>query len=162
MPWFTFRDTAQPQEALVDNRNLSRAEMIIGISGIVMLIASFLPWFSVDIGVASADANGWDLDFFWGPLPVLIGILLVAYVAITKFASGVNLPDAPWGMIVMVAGIIAGALVVLKLIIGEDGAFGIEVERSFGLFLAALAGIGLAVGGFFYNQERNAGTTTGL
>ena len=144
----------------MDLNKLSTGEKIIGVSGIVLLIASFLPWFSIDLDeFGEASGNGWDMDFFFGPLPVLLGIVMVAHVAISNFAPDLKLPDLPWPMIHLVAGILAAVLVVLKLLIGEDGAFGFEPERAFGLFLAALAAIGLGVGGFLYNKERSSGAS---
>jgi hypothetical protein len=141
----------------VDINKLSTPEKVIAASGILLLIASFLPWFTVDFLGSSISANGWDLDFLVGPLPILIGIVMAAHVIVSNFASNVNLGDLPWGKIHMIAGIIAGALLVLKLIIGEEAA-GITIDRSIGMFLAGIAGIGLGVGGFLYNKEK-AGAT---
>ena len=46
---------------------------------------------------------------------------------------------------------LAALLVVLKLLIGEDPSS--VVKRAFGLFIAAIAAIGLAAGGFLKFQE---------
>jgi hypothetical protein len=151
----------------VDLKKLSRAEMIISVAAIVLFIASFLDWFTVKVGVAgftaSAGGNGWDVGFLWGGVPTLIGLVMLAHVAISNFAPDVSLPDWPWGRVHLVLGIVAAALVVLKLIIGEDSDFpGVSVDRAFGIFLAALAAIALAVGGFLYNQEREGATPTAL
>ena len=69
----------------MDLKKLSLGDQIIGGSGIVLFIASFLTWFKVEVdGLgafgASASANAWDLGFLVGPFPVLIGLLMVAYV----------------------------------------------------------------------------------
>src|SRR3546814_9114356 len=50
-------------------------------------------------------------------------------------------------------------LVVLKLIIGEDPTD--IVDRAYGLFLAALAAIGLAAGGFLMFKAGDDAPTTG-
>ncbi len=48
----------------------------------------------------------------------------------------------------MIVGIAVAALVLLKLIIGEDFA-----DRSIGIFLSLLAALGLAAGGFLRSKE---------
>jgi hypothetical protein len=147
----------------VDINKLSMPEKIISASAIVLFIASFLPWFEVSLaGFGGAGTgSGWDVGFLWGGIPTILGLVMLAHVMISNFASNVSLPDLPWPRIHMIAGIAAAVLVVLKLIIGEDdGGFdGVEVTRKFGLFLAAIAAIGLGAGGFLYNKEK-AGTGT--
>jgi hypothetical protein len=148
----------------VDINKLSMPEKIISASAIVLFIASFLPWFEVSVaGFGGATGNGWDVGLLWGGIPTLLGLVMLAHVVISNFASNVSIPDAPWPKIHMIAGIVAAALVVLKLIIGEDdGGFdGVEVNRQFGLFLATLAALGLAAGGFLYNKEKS-GTATAM
>lgn len=141
----------------MDLNKLSTSEKVILASGIALLVASFLPWFSVDLGqFGSASGNGWDMGFLVGPLPVLLGIVMAAHVAISRFMPDLALPDLPWPKIHLVAGVAIAVLVVLKLIIGEDDGtplVDIDVDRGIGLFLAALAAIGLGVGGFLYNKE---------
>jgi hypothetical protein len=157
----------------VDLSKLSTADKVISISAIVLFIASFLPWFKVEVeggegfGGAVADGNGWDVGFLWSGIPVLLGLAMLAIIAIRAFSPDTSLPDLPvtWGQAFLGAGALAALLVLLKLLIGEDdGGFDfVEVNRAYGLFLAAIAAIGLAVGGFLKMQEDNAtgGATPG-
>lgn len=132
----------------MDIKKLTRAEQIISGSGIALLIFSFFPWFSVDLGFVSASANAWDY-FFFGTLPVLLGLVMVAQVILSRLTE-VKLPaiPIPWGQVHMIVGIAVAALVLLKLIIGEDFA-----DRSIGIFLSLLAALGLAAGGFLRSKE---------
>ena len=149
----------------MDINKLSTSEKIIAVSGIVLFISSFLPWFSVEAGgISYGDGNGWDVGFLWGGIPTLLGLVMVAHVVLSNFAENVNLPDLPWARVHMIAGIVAAALVVLKLLIGEDAdgaeALGVDITRSYGLFLATIAALGLAAGGFLYNREKTGTATT--
>ena len=142
----------------MDLKKLSLGDQIIGGSGIVLFIASFLTWFKADVkGLgalgfsASASANAWDVGFL-GWFPVLLGLALVGLVAVRNFAPQVKLPDLPlpWGQVEFIVGVVAALLLVLKFLIGEDDGGGVvDISRGFGLFIAVLAGIGLAVGGYF-------------
>ncbi len=150
----------------MDLKKLSKADQVIGASAIVLLIASFLPWFKLSVGGGilgdiSTTGNGWDVGFLWGGLPTILGLIMLAHVAITNFSPQTKLPDLPvtWGQIHLGAGVLAALLVVLKFLIGESDEGGLlEVSRSFGLFLAVIAAIGLAVGGFLKFKEPQAAT----
>jgi hypothetical protein len=146
----------------VDLKKLSTSERVIGASGIVLLLASFLSWFSLE---DFTSFNAWEIGFLWGRLPVLLGVVMVAHLAISNFAPDLQVPDLPWPKVHLVAGIAVAVIVVLKLIIGEEvnTIIGeIEFDRGIGLFLAALAAIGLGVGGFLYNKEHGEAPETGL
>jgi hypothetical protein len=142
----------------VDLSKLRTSDWVIAGSAIVLFIASFLDWFTFDFGfgVGSVGGNGWDVGFFWAGIPVLIGLAMLAVVAIRTFSPDTKLPDLPvgWGQAFFIAGCVAAAIVVLKLITGESG-----LDRAIGIFLAAIAAIGLAVGGFLQWQEEKDGTS---
>lgn len=143
----------------MDLNKLSTSDKVIAGSGIVLFVAYFLPWFKVDFGPfgGSATASGSDVGFLWATLPMLLGLAAAGIVIASKLFD-VKLPDLPipWGQAFLGAGALAAVLVVLKLIIGEDPSE--LIDRSFGLFLAALAAIGLAVGGFLKFQEGEGST----
>ncbi len=128
----------------MDLNKLTTSDKVIAGSGIVLFIAYFLPWFKIEAFGVSATASGGDVGFLWSTFPMLIGLVLAGCVIASKLFD-VKLPDlpVPWGQFYLGLGALAALLVVLKLLIGED-----FVDRAFGLFIAALAAIGLAVGGY--------------
>jgi hypothetical protein len=97
----------------------------------------------------SATASGGDVDFLWSTLPMLIGLVMAGVVIASKLFD-VKLPElpVPWSRVHLGLGALAALLVVLKLLIGED-----YVDRAWGLFIAAIAAIGLGVGGYLKFQE---------
>ena len=152
----------------MDLNKLSTGDKVIGASGILLFIFSFLPWY----GLGSGSRNGWDY-FFFGIIPVLLGLLMVAAVIVTKLTD-TKLPELPLplGTILLIVGGIAAVLVLLRLIIGDSvdlglGSLGdtlgidtkIDLDRKYGLFLAFLATLGL-VGGAFLKTKEAAETTT--
>lgn len=151
----------------MDLSKLKLSDWVIGASFIVFFIASFLDWFTADIsgGLFSVSVDGWDTDgsFFWVWIPLLLGIAMVAVAAIRAFSPQTQLPDLPigWGQALFFAGVLAAALVLLKFILGEDAPSGVDVSRSIGIFLALLATIGLAVGGFLAWQDEKSGADAG-
>ena len=137
----------------MDLSKLSTGEKVIAASGLLLLLASFLDWFSYE---RLGGINGWNVDFFGGRLPVLLGVVMVAHVAISRFAPDLTLPSWPWPKVHLGAGIAVAVLVVLKLLLGEsvDTIIGpLDFDRSIGIFVAALAAIGLGIGGFLYHRE---------
>lgn len=143
----------------MDVTKLSTGEKIIGISGIVLFIDSFLDWFGAEIkgipGASGADnAWGFTLPLF----AVLIGIAMVVLVALRAF--GVVLPDKVGGFgfrLLYLLGGLAFLLVLIKIIVGPDigsaGSFGVSKTREIGAYIGLLCTIGLAVGGFMAAKE---------
>lgn len=141
----------------MDLSKLSLGDKVIAGSGLALLIFSFLPWFKFEFsgfGVSTSHTqNGWDY-FFTGIVPVLLGLVMIAWVVATKLAD-VKLPElpVPAGLMLLGIGGLAALLVVLRLLIGGDDEGTGLLDRSFGLFLATLAALGLAGGGFLKFQE---------
>ena len=140
----------------MDLNKLSTADKVIGVSAIVFLIAFFLPWWGIDTDFGSASNSGADY-FLSGWIPLLLTIGIVAVIAIQRFST-TRLPDVPlpWSQIIMIAGIVVAVLVVARLIIpADEGAAGftIDLDRMYGMFIATLAAIGVAVGSVLKSRE---------
>jgi hypothetical protein len=142
----------------VDLNKLTMPEKIISASAIVLFLDSFMPWFKISFLGRSFSYNGWEIGMM-AILPMFIGLVLLSHIVLTKLTEGVSLPDLPWPMVHMVGGIVAGALLVLKLLIGAEES-GVDLDRAFGMFVGVLCGIGLAVGGWLYRQEAEGRATT--
>ena len=143
----------------MDLSKISRGGQIFAGAGIVFLVASFLPWYSLDyggfqgVGGISDSANAWgDVGFLWGSLWALL--LLGGAVLLILPAFGVQVPKLP-AVAFLAVGALATIFTVLKLLIGEDDApeLGITIDASFGLYLAIIAAAAAAFGGFLMFRE---------
>jgi hypothetical protein len=139
----------------VDLSKLKTSEKIIAVAGIVLFISSFLPWFKVDLFGFSHNFSGWDVGFFWAGIPGLLGLAAAAAIISSRLFD-VKLPELPvgWGQAFLIAGGVSAAIVLLKLLIGEDD----PIDRAYGLFLATLASLGFAGGGYLAFQEEKSGS----
>lgn len=146
----------------MDLNKLTTSDKIITGSGILLFIAYFLPWFKVDNGLGnSVNFSGGDVGFLWSTFPMLLGLIAAGVVIASKMFD-VKLPalPIPWGQAFLGLGALAALLVLLKLLIGES-VFGFDLDRAFCLFIAAIAAIGLAAGGFLKFQEGDDAPATG-
>ena len=143
----------------MDLSKFSRGGQIFAGGAIVFLIASFLPWYSVEyggfegIGAVSDSANAWgDIGFLWGSLWALL--LLGGAVLLILPAFGVAVPKLPAVAYLAVAAL-ATVFTILKLLIGEDDApeLGITIDASFGLYLAIIAAAVATFGAFTMFKE---------
>lgn len=141
----------------MDLNKLTQSEKVIAGSAIAFLLFTFLPWY----GKGSYSRNGWSY-FLFGIIPLLLAILMAAQIGISRFTeTKLPNPPLPWGQIHLIAGGLAGLLVLLKLIIGDKyhigisglGGVSVDLDRKFGIFLAFLAAVGLAAGGFLKSKE---------
>lgn len=141
----------------MDLNKLTTGEKVICASGILFLIAMFLPWWGLDFGdFGSASNSGWDY-FLTGILPLLIVVAMVAQILLTKFSSTqLPAPPLPWNQLHLIAGGVVAVLLVLRVIIGSSegsGAFEVDLDRMYGLWVALVAAIGVGVGGFLKSKE---------
>ena len=147
--------------AEMDLKKLSRGELIVAASGILLLIFSFFDWFSLKVGgVKVAGANAWDVTLAW--FAVVIGIVMAAQVIAEKLGGmSLKLGSIGWGQVHLVLGAVAFLLVLIKLIAGVDvvtsflgRATGYSSGRSIGVFLGLVASAGLAFRGCEIAKER--------
>ncbi|HXH22885.1 MAG TPA: hypothetical protein VNN10_12735 [Dehalococcoidia bacterium] len=133
---------------------LTNGEKAISLGGILMLVASFLPWYKVsfsfgEFGSVSASASGWEAPgAIWSILAVIIAVAMAGVVLAAKFGN-VQLPDLgsfTWGQALLAGGGAVVVLIVLKLI-NESSSL------SYGFYLGVIAAALLAAGGYLRYQE---------
>ena len=148
----------------MDTSRLSIGEQIAAVSGVVLLIALFLPWYGVDVnlgGIAtgSASASAWEALGFIDILLFLVAVVAIG-VPVAK-ATGSLPDDVPGPLLVLVAGGV-GVLLVLFRIVDlptPDLGGGVDFSRKFGIFLGLAAAVGVAYGGWRANEEAPATST---
>jgi len=140
----------------MDLNKLSTADKVIGASAIVFLIAFFLPWEGISNEFGSASNKGYDY-FLTGIIPFLVVLVMVVQIVLDKLTT-TQLPEIPlkWGQVHLIGGLIVAVLVVLRLLVPADegsGAFSVDLDRMYGLFIATIAAIGVGVGGYLKSKE---------
>jgi hypothetical protein len=142
----------------VDLDKLTIGDRVVVVSGVLLLIFAFFPWFDYEIpGVPVDDSSGFDFVLF-GIVPVILGLAMVAQIAVSRFSTEtIRTAGSPgWGQIHAILGAIAAVLVLLLVIIGDDSepsGFPVDGDRQIGLYLAALAAVGLLAGGLLKMRD---------
>jgi hypothetical protein len=149
----------------VDLSKLTTSDKLILGGGLAYLIFMFFPWYGVDVFGESYSSSGWDY-FLGGILPLILIAVMCSHVLASAF-SDTELPEppVPWAQVHLGTGIVAAALVVLRLIIPSDDYgnidTGVNLDRKFGLILAVIAAIVVAVGGVKKSQEGDTAPSSG-
>jgi hypothetical protein len=149
----------------VDLSKLTTADKMILGGALAYLIFMFFPWYGVDVFGVTYSSSGWDY-FFGGILPLILIAVMCSHVLVSAF-SDTELPEppVPWAQVHLGTGVVAAVLVVLRLIIPSDdyGSIdtGVNLDRKFGLLLAVIAAIVVAVGGVKKSQEGDSAPSAG-
>jgi hypothetical protein len=136
-------------------RALSVGGKIILIAGLVLFIAGFLPWYSIDLGpFGDVTRNGWESPgAIWSMLAIVIG-LAMAVMVVLKDLTDVEIPDnvggVSWPKIYLGAGVATLLLLIIKFL-NESSHMG------FGFYVGILAALALAAaGGLLFREEAAA------
>jgi hypothetical protein len=125
-------------------------------AALVLLIDSFLPWYSVDLGpFGSVDRNGWESPgAIWSILAVLIGLVMAGQILVQNLAQPGTIPDnisgVTWPKIHLGLAAAAGVFILIKLI-NESS------HLAFGFFLGIICVAALIAGAFLMFQEEQRG-----
>lgn len=147
----------------MDASKLSAGETAAGVSGLLLFIFMFLPWYGVDsvggFGIGGVDASAWEAFSFVDILLFLVVVVVVGLVVAQLAGATPELPQPP-AQIIMVAGIVALVLILFRLVFvpGVDGGLDLEldVDRKLGIFLALIAAGGIVYGGWRGTNESAA------
>lgn len=138
---------------------LSLGEKVILVAGVVLLIASFLPWYRIDLGpFGDVSRNGWQSPgAFWSIIAVFIGLAMSGVVAAKTF-SAIELPSEiggqSWARINLGGGAITLLFLIIKFI--NENSY-----LSFGFYIGFIAALALAGGGLMMFRDEG-GTIPGM
>jgi hypothetical protein len=145
-----------------DSTRIRFGDLVAAISGLVLIISLFLEWYNVSaksaFGSIGGGVSGWGALSFIDILLFVIGAVAIAVAALRAMNSMPrSLPATP-GQIVLALGGLGVLLVLFRLVSIPDHGVGnlpgVDVGRSFGVFLAFLAAAGVTVGGWLtWNEE---------
>ena len=146
----------------MDLSKLTTSDKLILGGGLAYLIFMFLPWYGIDVAFGGSVQQQ------------RLGLLPRRHPAADphrhhglaraglRLLPDTKLPDlpVPWSQVHLGTGIAAAVIVLLRLLIGSDDVgsvdIGVNLDRKFGLFLALIAAIVVAVGGFLKSKEGDA------
>ena len=126
--------------------------MIGAISGAVLLVASFLPWYSA----GGENATAWQAFSFTDLVMAAAAILALSVGIVVLARLSVSYPVAG-SSVTAGLGVVALALIVYRLI---DPPGGGDVDREVGAWLGLIAAAGIAWGGWLGMQEHTSARTS--
>jgi hypothetical protein len=123
----------------MDLRRLRAGEWTAAASGAALLLALFLPWYSLDAG---ATASGWTA---LAVVDIALAIIAAAAVALVFVTAAQRVPAVPIALdaLVALAGLIGVVLVLVRALDLPDGATG----REWAIWLALAGSLGIVAGG---------------
>lgn len=146
---------------------LSTGEKIAGGSAVLLFIFMFFDWFKVEVSSGnglfsiSEGGNAWQA-FSTIDIILLITVLVAVGVAVLRATDAVFEPPFSLNAAVAILGGISVLLILYRIIdppIDTGGIPGVDVSRSFGVYLGLLAAAGITYGGYRAMQEE--GTSFG-
>lgn len=134
---------------------LRSGEMLAGVAAVVLLVCLFaLPWYGLDSSVAtiaqrlgvSTSRTGWEslTTLRWLILITSLAALALVYLQGTRRAPAM---PATFSLIVTVLGGLTALALIYRVLINVPGSNGV-VDRQAGGFIALVAGILVAYGGY--------------
>jgi hypothetical protein len=130
----------------MDFSKIGNGAKITFLSGLILFIFSFLPWYGTSGFGFNLNINGWDSEF-WAVFGIILGIVAVAILALKVF-DVFDLTIGPFKaeQITFMVGILSAFFILLRWLTETDFV-------KYGLFISLIAAIGIAVGGFLAIRE---------
>jgi len=126
---------------------LRPADWITGVSGLVLLVALFLPWYGAD----GADVSGWSAFAVVDLWLALTALGALAVLTLTAMRDSPTVPVAA-DVLTWTVAVVAVLLVVLRLLALPGEA----TEREWGSLLGALAVLGVCSGAWWAFRDESA------
>jgi hypothetical protein len=146
----------------MDLRRLRAGEWIAGVSGLVLLVALFLPWYGGEAGSpppagwtvygpldnGAAALTGWQS---LGALDIVLAAVALAALAIPVVTAVQRVPAVPLAhqSLTTLVGFLAVLLVLIRVLNMPDWA----VEREWGLWVGLAATLGVVSGGLIAMRD---------
>ena len=123
-------------------QTMSKQRKFVLIAAAVGVVSMFLPWISVSGFGASASVNGMHGS------GILVFLCFAAAGAFTLMGDQTKNLDKTFWMITLIAGALAAVIVIWNLIDASSSVY--SAHLSFGIYLAALASVGVVVAAFLF------------
>lgn len=129
----------------MDLRRLRTGEWVAAASGMVLLLALFLPWYTVDPGQST---SAWES---FAILDIVLALIAVWAVALLLVTAAQPVPAVPVALaaLVAIAGFVATVLVLIRVLDLPGGAAG----REWALWLGLAGSLGVLVGGLLATRD---------
>lgn len=130
----------------MDAMRVRQGRLIAGVGGLLLFGFLFLPWF----GAGGVNSTGWE-----GQSSTDIFLLITAMVALAAFLPGSRASLIP-GVTMSGAAAVLGGVATIILIWLSFIDFPSGEDRQIGVYLALLAAIVIAIGGYISTQDAPA------
>lgn len=131
-------------------KSITVASLIMGVGALLVLIFSFLDFYSAGSGDFEVSSSAWGGDFGLAPatfVPVVLAIAMLVFVVLDLV--GVKLPPKvltfDWKQIYVFLGVSTAALMIAWLLTGPGGDSG-GVDKGAGLILMLIGSLAMAAG----------------
>jgi hypothetical protein len=135
----------------MDLRRLSAGDVITGISGVVLLVSLFVPWYELDLCAVLesevGESTGCPTRTGWESLAafdVLLALVAATAVALPLITATQRVPAVPIALaaVVTLVGLVGVVLVLIRVLDVPNWAF----DREWGLWLALASSVGIVAG----------------
>jgi hypothetical protein len=143
------------------SERVGRGALLAGVSGLVLLVSLFLPWYGVEAPGLSRSGSAWTELELIDLLLLLIGLAAIGWTA--ALATDALEPSVPAAALVAVAGLLSSVLILFRIVdlptpdVPARLAGLLDFELRPGAFVGLAAATGIALGGLFASRRPERG-----